>query len=547
MAKLTTSDTGLLIDDNGMQTSVQYTDKNLGSNFQYLQNPTTKKIVGVGKDLFSKYGQDFASQGFNPVNADVFNQPSNLNLQNITGSTNSISQGTGETIRGDASALDVLGEQTQNFLNETVSSPDLSAALASLSAQRDTLKTLSQQDLAAIDQAGTEAGLAFDPLITEAEKAKRFGLPKALVGAGERGGLMNTQFAGAAALTPTEGGTFFGAGGELERIKSVYDDNISKIKANKEQAIAQAKIAARQAIISGKKDDFNIAVQLYNLARQSHQDALDLQAKKINALTAYQQERRAEQGAQLDLDKFDFEKQKYLYGLSNPKVETSFQDSIGTDGLTHRYLVNSQTGDIIKDLGATKNIVKEMGDKYSDAGILPTDSLDVATAKMKTSKIYKQQTRLSGGGGGGGGASKSENDAVSLYSGAIGQAILSGVKDADTIVAGIQFQANESGVNLSVAQLNAIRQKAETMLAGYTPPVEKSEQQEQAEAINAMPEGIEKEIASIKRSSPNFSDGDIRAVLLAGGKYSEDEIGDSSVAGFIDKTINSIENFIFGK
>ena len=231
------------------------------------------------------------------VHAPTENLPtppsSNLNLPSITGSNASPSQGT-DSIRGNLSGLDVLGNQVDNLTKETASSTDLAASLTELTAKRDALKTLTQDDLTAIDQAGTAAGLEYDPLITEAEKAKRFGMPKAIVGAGERGGLMNTQFAGAAALAPTEGGGWVGAGGELERIQSVYDDNISKIKATKEQAIAQAKIAARQAIRTGKMDDFNVAKSLYELARQSHQDEIDLASKKINAINSYNQEVRSQ-------------------------------------------------------------------------------------------------------------------------------------------------------------------------------------------------------------------------------------------------------------
>lgn len=236
----------------------------------------------------TKTAEDWAAQGFTPKLP-----ASNLNLPSITGPTTPVDQGT-DNLRGNLSGLDFLGQETQKLLEEKASSPDLSASLATLTAQRNAINSYSQQDLSAIEEAGRAAGLEYDPLITEAEKAKRFGMPKATVAAGERGGFMNTQFSGAAALVPTEGGSWVGAGGELERIKSVYDDNISKLQANKQQAIAQAKIAARQAIRTGKQDDFNTAKSLYELARQSHQDTIDLQAKKLNALNNYSQEKRAE-------------------------------------------------------------------------------------------------------------------------------------------------------------------------------------------------------------------------------------------------------------
>lgn len=248
-----------------------------------VQNITTGEVREVQNN-----SQDLADLGFVPVGADT-----PLQLASITGQNNQPSQGTAETIRTDNSILDNLGQQVENFTQETATSPDLSSALSGLLTQRDELKTITQSELDAINQEGSAAGSEYDALIADAQEAKRFGLPKAIVGAGERGGFMNTQFAGAAALTPIQGGGFVGAGGELERIKSVYDNNIQKVRIAKQQAIDTAKIAARKAILSGKKDDFNTAVSLYELARQSHQDALDLQSKKINALTAYQQERRA--------------------------------------------------------------------------------------------------------------------------------------------------------------------------------------------------------------------------------------------------------------
>jgi len=46
--------------------------------------------------------------------------------------------------------------------------------------------------------------------------------------------------------------------------------------------------------------------------------------------------------------------------------------------------------------------VANMIKQYPDANIQPTDTIEIATAKLKNSKIYQQETRLSGGGSGGG-------------------------------------------------------------------------------------------------------------------------------------------------
>lgn len=149
---------------------------------------------------------------------------------------------------------------------------------------RKSLGLMSQEELDQINQAGESAAGEFAPLISEAEQAKRQGMPTATIGAGERGGFMNTQFAGAAALAPIEGGDFVGAGGELERIKSVYDNNISNLKAQQVIARNQAMDAARKAIRTGKKEDLDLSIKLLDSARQMNQDAIDLANSKLDAI-----------------------------------------------------------------------------------------------------------------------------------------------------------------------------------------------------------------------------------------------------------------------
>ncbi len=86
--------------------------------------------------------------------------------------------------------------------------------------------TLTPEEEASVQSQADATKAQYDQLIAQAQLQKEQGMAKNLVEAGQRGGLMNTQFAGIAALAPTVGGNFVGAGGELNRIQSEYDLNI---------------------------------------------------------------------------------------------------------------------------------------------------------------------------------------------------------------------------------------------------------------------------------------------------------------------------------
>lgn len=161
-------------------------------------------------------------------------------------------------------------------------------ALADLNDARAALGILSPDEIRQIELEAIGAGAQFDPLIRQAEEQKRQGFAKARVGAGEVGGFMSTQFAGVAALFPTVGEDFAGAGGKLEQIKSVYDNNISQLRARKEAAMQQARTAARQAIRTGKRDDFDSALQAFDAARTIHEDSIRLANEKVDAISRIQ-------------------------------------------------------------------------------------------------------------------------------------------------------------------------------------------------------------------------------------------------------------------
>ena len=137
-------------------------------------------------------------------------------------------------------------------------------------------------------------GLKYESLIAQAKEQKRQGMAKSTVRAGQSGGFENTQIAGVAALSPTEGGTFAGQGGNLEEIKSAYDQNISNLEVQKQQAIAAARDALRESKITGQKDAYNRALQLFKIAEDSHNKAVDLAQKKVNILRDLNTEQRTQ-------------------------------------------------------------------------------------------------------------------------------------------------------------------------------------------------------------------------------------------------------------
>lgn len=154
------------------------------------------------------------------------------------------------------------------------------------------LGVLTPQEEQEINQAGEAAYGEYLPLIQEAEESKRVGLPKAVIGAGERGGFMSTQFAGGAALQTTEGGDFLGEGGELNRIKSDYDRNISMIKGQANQARLIAQAAARQAIRTGKREDYEVMERAVDRMKQTSRDLLAVAKAKSDAIYQYAQFRQ---------------------------------------------------------------------------------------------------------------------------------------------------------------------------------------------------------------------------------------------------------------
>jgi hypothetical protein len=177
------------------------------------------------------------------------------------------------------------------------------------------LGILTSEEEAEIERQAIAAGVPYDALIAQAKEAKRQGVAKATVRAGQRGGFESTQMAGAAAAprelinqklkelsnlgvivdsTAAGDGTFIGQGGELEKIQSAYNTQIQNVEAQKIAAINAARSALREAKLTGQTAKYNRAVKLFELAQKSQEDALNMAYKRVEALKAVENLRQSQ-------------------------------------------------------------------------------------------------------------------------------------------------------------------------------------------------------------------------------------------------------------
>ncbi len=233
-----------------------------------------------------------------------------------------ISQGTDDIRDENNLAASNIGERI-NGAGEGVGG--VADTISRLEGIREGISTTTDEELKAIELAGAAAGAQFDPLIKEAQERRRTTLPSEVVRAGQRGGFESTQFAGAAAVAPTQarsGESFVGAGGRLDQTRQLLDKNVSSLRAAQLEAIDAAKAAERKAIQTGKREDFNDAVKMVELAEKLKQDVednlikreqlfiqqqglgLDFAKEQRIALEGQQQEARLQDRLQFDKDKF---------------------------------------------------------------------------------------------------------------------------------------------------------------------------------------------------------------------------------------------------
>jgi len=193
---------------------------------------------------------------------------------------------------------------------------------------------------------------------------------------------------------------------------------LSSIAGQQAQQIAKynSEILIETAISNG-------LINNITLAEQQIQQAVDAKYAPIEeALAIAKAQREAIAGTltkdeKIQSDALDAADEAKKQQIADAKTEETNIKNIMLEamnaGITDKNIldkiVNSKSlteamsvlGDNIPKNADEKALVLDMAGKYSDAGILPTDTLAQATAKQKNSKIYQQQTRLSDGGGSG--------------------------------------------------------------------------------------------------------------------------------------------------
>lgn len=162
-----------------------------------------------------------------------------------------------------------------------------------LERQRD-IGDLSVSEQNSIDAAGRAAGAAYDPIIAEAKEEKKQGMAKGLIAGGQSGGFLNSQIAGVAAFTPTQGGTFVGEGGSLYRLQDRYIGAIANLESKKLAAIQDAMVQRTKAIRTGKGEDLDRMKQAFDMAMQIDREKREVAQEGLDKLIKLQQLKKYE-------------------------------------------------------------------------------------------------------------------------------------------------------------------------------------------------------------------------------------------------------------
>lgn len=259
---------------------------------------------------------------YSNFNLNDQNSITNLLAQNFRTTEPSIIKDPYQDLTGGSDAIDAQKDKlgadykalTASITDTPVSGVTITpeSTLADLQKMAQGIGATDSAEEKRIKEAGLAEGAKYDPLISKAKSDKGKGLGISEVSAGEAGGFMNTQFAGMAAeagLSPEKARLMgrYGSGGELMRIKSEYDTNISNLETQKQAAIAQAENAMRTFIATGKQSAFDNAYKMFQAAQQ----AADAKQKAANDMAKNVQDQME---YVLNVDKYNLDVQKYLSG-----------------------------------------------------------------------------------------------------------------------------------------------------------------------------------------------------------------------------------------
>lgn len=267
--------------------------------------------------------------------------------------------GAGEVLNTMPNLNDLMSKQVATITDATTygATDAGKTAMSDLETIRRNLGITSAAEEASIKKAGAAEGANYDSLISDAQQQKRKGLSKSVVSAGEQGGFMNTQQAGIAALRPTEGNDFIGNGGTLEDVQSVYDNSISKLQVQKQQAIVAAEASAREALRTGKQANLDNALKLLDVATKAHDSAIALANEKVNAIGKFQEMQKTNQADALDkITKIG------ETGGDIPDELKKGVDAIYGPGWSDKYAAAQKAAKDAKNLGDNADAAKKISD-----------------------------------------------------------------------------------------------------------------------------------------------------------------------------------------
>lgn len=191
---------------------------------------------------------------------------------------------------GGAGGLDDL---LNKDLTTVFEDPAVDESLVSdLDLAREDIKRIQAGDFSSVEQEGIslaerEAATPFDEIIREAEETRRQSLARAEIEGGKKtGGVFSSQIQG--------------QGGQIARIKSIFDRNISNLQVRRANAISKAKAAARKALETGASTDLQFAKDTIGEARKATKDAQDLALERIQAINSIKTSQRNQVSATFD-------------------------------------------------------------------------------------------------------------------------------------------------------------------------------------------------------------------------------------------------------
>ena len=168
--------------------------------------------------------------------------------------------------------------------------PEGVAAMGEVKTKEAAIDVVSPGEQADITAAGKTAESQYTPILSDAELKKKQGLASGLVQAAKSGGLDSSAWVGISALVGVPAGGpegFLGVGGKLASMASEYDAQINNLKIQQQNAIVAAQDAKKSAIITGKKEDWDRAVKMYNIAKSAFDDGTTMLANKATVLESY--------------------------------------------------------------------------------------------------------------------------------------------------------------------------------------------------------------------------------------------------------------------